>query len=140
MMLVAGCSGNEPEPGPNRPPSPTAYAEMLFKATNEVRVELGLSRLRHSNCLEAEAKPRAEALVGKPLNHSPLTDVTARCAPRGRVAENLVETTKAPDAVLEAWMKSSGHRNNLVDPALAQMGISCVAHEQYVCVQLLLAR
>ena len=136
LLLVTACHGDESEPETSRPTSPEAYAAALFEATNEIRAELDLPRLRRSRCLEAEAWPRAEALVGQPLDHRPLDDVTARCAPRGRVAENLVETSKPPVAVLDAWMNSPGHRNNLVDPGLNRMGIACVGKNSIVCVQL----
>jgi uncharacterized protein YkwD len=119
--------------------TPEAYAAALVEATNETRAELGLPTLRRSRCLEAEAEARAAALVGKPLEHAPLGDTAARCAPGGRVAENLVETTKTPREVLQAWMSSPGHRNNIVDPDLETIGLACVySTEGPACSQLLM--
>jgi uncharacterized protein YkwD len=139
LLLLGACSAADPAPEKRRQLSPEAYAAALAEATNETRAELGLPPLRRSRCLEAEAKARAEALMGKPLEHQPLHDTAARCAPGGRVAENLVKTSRTPQEVLDSWMDSSGHRNNLVDPALDRVGIACVDRgEVLFCSQLFL--
>jgi uncharacterized protein YkwD len=120
--------------------TPEAYAAALVEATNETRAELGLPPLRWSRCLETEAMARATALVGKPLEHTSLGDTAARCASGGRVAENLVDAAASPAEVLEAWMDSPGHRNNLIDPALDRTGLACTdSGDNLLCSQLFLA-
>jgi len=70
---------------------------------------------------------RAEALVGEEeLEHAPLAPVIESCAPLTTAAENLVNSTAAPAEVVEAWLGSPGHRANIVDPALTELGIGCV--------------
>lgn len=90
-----------------------------------------------SGCLEEAAVERAEALVGQPLEHRPLTGVVSTCVPGGRVAENLVRSSASPEAVVDAWLKSPGHRNNLLDPALRVTGVGCARDaDEVLCAQL----
>ncbi len=78
--------------------------------------------------------------MGKPLRHAPLDDVIERCAPGGRAAENLTRTTATPREVLDAWMDSPGHRNNLVDPTLDRVGVACVNRDDgLLCSELFLS-
>jgi uncharacterized protein YkwD len=51
-----------------------------------------------------------------------------------------VNSTADPSAVVNAWMDSPGHRNNIVDPAQRSMGIGCVpSGDKLLCSQLFLA-
>jgi len=77
--------------------------------------------------------------VGGPLEHRPLPDVARRCTDTGRVAENLVRSAVTPGEVVAAWMGSTGHRNNLVDPAMRAVGTGCRPDgDELLCVQLYL--
>ncbi len=70
---------------------------------------------------------RAEALVGEEkLEHAPLAPVIEYCAPLTTAAENLVNSTATPAGVVDAWLGSPGHRANIVDAELTQIGIGCV--------------
>lgn len=42
------------------------------------------------------------------------------------VSENLVRAAATPHDVVDAWLGSSGHRANLLDPTLQQVGIGCL--------------
>lgn len=108
-------------------PDPEGYAAQLVATTNAVRDAEGVPSLRGSACAVDQARQRAAALVGAPLEHAPLDAVVAACAPPGDVAaENLSRTAADPDAVVDAWMGSHGHRANLLDPTLTEVGIACV--------------
>ena len=50
----------------------------------------------------------------------------AACAPSTTAAENLSQAAASPAAVINAWMHSPGHRSNLLDPTLTQIGVACV--------------
>jgi len=106
---------------------PAAYAAELTELTNEARDEEGLPGLEHSDCAEAAAVERAQALVGQDeLVHAPMAPVIDQCAPATTAAENLVNSTAKPIDVMEAWLGSPGHRANIVDPDLTEIGIGCV--------------
>jgi uncharacterized protein YkwD len=142
--LLAGCAGTgrpaadgTGADGSDIPADPAAYAAQLTQETNDVRVSQGIDRLTPSRCAEAAARQRAADLVGAELTHAPLTGVVKDCAPGGRAAENLVDSVAAPRDVVEAWMSSPGHRNNIIDPKLRQMGIGCIESDGgMLCSQL----
>lgn len=113
------------------------YAVALTREAVEVRVRRGLTAMERSRCLTLAAVARAEEIGAGPLEHRPLPDVSRRCTASGRVAENLARSAAAPAEVFAAWMESAGHRNNLVDPALARVGTACTSvGGEVLCVQL----
>ncbi|MFD4991862.1 CAP domain-containing protein [Cellulosimicrobium cellulans] len=115
------------DPSATLPWEPTEYAARLLAETQEERDEAGVPRLEESGCATEEALSRATALVGVPLEHAPLDEVVAACAPpRGTAAENLSRSSAEPAAVVDAWMGSHGHRANLLDPTLTSVGVACV--------------
>ena len=146
--LLGGCGaaddGGTERPGGPAPAGadvshPGRYAAHLTRASNAARAAEGLDALPHSDCLAGAAAGRAEELVGGPLEHRPLPDIARRCTDTGRVAENLVRSAVTPTEVVAAWMDSTGHRNNLVDPAMREVGTGCRRDEvTLLCVQLYL--
>lgn len=118
----------------------TAYAAALVVGTNAARAANGLDALELSDCATSAAITRAQALTGgKPLEHAPLAPVITACAPLTTAAENLSRAAAGPQAVVDAWLKSSGHRANLLDPALTELGVGCVLDGgQMLCSQVFL--
>lgn len=116
---------------------PGRYAADLTLESNAARTAEGLGELAVSRCLDRAAAGRAEELLGGPLEHRPLPDIARRCTDTGRVAENLVRSSVSPAEVVAAWMESTGHRNNLVDPAMLEVGTGCRRDdEELLCAQL----
>ena len=151
-VLLAACApgGDGGAPTPDDPSAttqtlgPAEYADRLLADTQVVRDEAGLRRLAESDCAAEAALSRATALVGAPLEHAPLDDVVTACRPAGgTAAENLSRAAAEPEAVVDAWMASHGHRANLLDPALTSVGVACVADTSegaggVVCAQVFL--
>jgi uncharacterized protein YkwD len=141
--LLAGCGGTgagtaDGGSGPQAS-TPADYARRLVLETNAARTAEGLRRLQRSRCADREARRRAQELRGQELDHGPLVEFVRRCAPGSRAAENLAESSKPAEDVVQAWMASPGHRNNIVDPGLRQVGVGCVRHEDgLLCSQLFL--
>lgn len=105
---------------------PVAYAADLFDATNKARDVEGLTSLEASECASRAAATRADALVGSDdLTHAPLEGVIETCAPADGAAENLVRSAADPHAVTQAWLNSSGHRANLLNPDYVTGAIVC---------------
>lgn len=145
---LGGC-GSVDDAGTERPGHPASagadvehpgrYAADLTREVNGARTAEGLDALVLSDCLAGAAESRADELVGGPLEHRPLPDVARECTDTGRVAENLVRSAATPAEVVAAWMDSTGHRNNLVDPAMRELGTGCRPDgEELLCVQLYL--
>jgi len=118
---------------------PAAYAAALVEGTNAARLAGGLPALEVSACATQAADRRAADLVGvAELTHAPLDDVIQGCdAPR--TAENLSRASAPPADVVEAWLASPGHRDNLLDPDLRHVGVACVPDgPALLCSQVLL--
>lgn len=108
------------------PSDPVAYAVQILRETNAVRHAEGLRQLGGSVCAQDAALGRAQALVGAAeLTHASLTGVISGCPPATTAAENLSRAAVSPAAVVEAWMSSPGHRSNLLDPELTELGVGC---------------
>ncbi len=116
-----------PPPTSLNPRDPLAYAALIVRETNDARVANRLPKLGSSTCAQTAALQRAKDLIGKPkLTHAPLDGVISACAPSTTAAENLSRASTRPAAVIDAWMHSPGHRSNLLDPALTEIGVGCV--------------
>jgi len=65
--------------------------------------------------------------------------VIVGCKPTTIAAENLSKAAASPAAVIDAWMHSPGHRSNLLDPTLTEIGVGC-AHDgsSMLCSQVFL--
>lgn len=134
VSLLVGCGSAQDEPSPpqagwdtSHPPDPDTYATELVELTNDVRAAEGLPALDDSACARSAAQQRAADLVGQAeLTHAPLAPVISECAPMTTAAENLVNSAATPAEVVDAWLGSPGHRANILDPALTQIGIACV--------------
>ena len=133
LVVLAGCGTQPTTTGPPSstlsasPSDPEEYAARIVRGTNNVRAASHLPRLRSSKCAQTAALKRALALIGKPdLTHAPLNGVIADCKPATIAAENLSRASARPAAVINTWMHSPGHRSNLLDPSLTQIGVGCV--------------
>ncbi|PUB27764.1 Cysteine-rich secretory protein family protein [Promicromonospora sp. AC04] len=105
---------------------PGQYAAALEDGVNAARAQVGVPELEHDDCLQPVAVERAAALVGAPkLVHAPLPPVRKSC-PGGLVAENLSRTANPPQDVVQAWLDSPSHRDNLVSTEVQRGAIGCV--------------
>lgn len=103
------------------------YAAALEEGVNAARAQLDVPALQHDECLEAAATDRAAALVGAPeLAHAPLPPVRKTCPGGTIAAENLSRTARPPQDVVQAWLDSPTHRDNLVSGDLVRGAIGCV--------------
>ena len=125
--------------------SPEDYAAALFDGTNGARTAEGQPALAWSDCAQDQGAIRAQALrdAGEELVHAPLGPVIEACPPASTAGENLSRASLGPDAVVDAWMQSPGHRENIVTPDFTELGIACVVSgepgdEQMLCAQIFL--
>lgn len=143
---LTGC-GSEPMQSATPAPvatnldDPAAYAADIVLATNEARTAEGVAVLDVADCAAQAAEERARALVGvAELTHAPL-DGTMRDCGVEQAAENLSRASAPAGDVVEAWLGSSGHRNNLLDPSLLRVGVACVPDNgALLCSQVFLGR
>ena len=92
------------------------YAGVAVGATNARRADHELTRLRVDPCLQRYADTWARHLArhGR-LVHQDLGPILRRCRMR-MVGENIAVGYPTGRAVVRAWMKSPGHRANILRP------------------------
>lgn len=147
LLLTACDDGDEPPVAPTQQATtssaardPDAYAAELFTLTNEARVAHGQAPLSESSCARTAALERAAALVDdEELEHASLAPVIRACEPLTTAAENLVNSSAGAAEVVDAWLDSAGHRANMLDPELTELGIGCVHDDDtLLCSQVFL--
>lgn len=92
------------------------YAGAAVGATNARRVEHDLPRLRQHPCLQRFATRWARHLARtERLAHEELGPILRRCG-LSTVGENVAYGYPTGRAVVRAWMRSEGHRDNILNP------------------------
>ncbi len=107
-------------PAPVAVAAPTAgerkYQNNVFKIVNNVRANHNKVKLRKNKCLQRFANRHAERMARqKRLFHQRLRPIMRRCGLRA-AAENVAYHSGRPRAVVRAWMRSAGHRRNILGP------------------------
>ena len=108
------------EPVSSAAPVEEQYCLEVAKRVNKEREACGLTPLLYSNTLAEMAQLRAKELVILPSHDRPdgrdcfsvFDDYGIRCS---YVAENLACWANTPEAVMNLWMNSDGHRSNILD-------------------------
>ena len=142
---IAGCVKPIASPTPARaetanasrpaPPIRSAYGvteARIFDIVNAQRRSRGLHALLYNEQLDRMAKVQAGnmARYEKMAHVLPQSDLPtladrARYAgyPYGKLAENVALGYPSAEAVVRGWMASQGHRENILNPEVAETGI-----------------
>lgn len=109
----------------------TAERSRVVELVNQERGRNGLAPLAESGALTNSAE--AYALYMATANffgHTGLDGSTLRSRAEGAgytgwtwLGENIAAGQTSPDAVLQAWMNSPGHRANILSPSAREIGI-----------------
>ncbi|MCL2042673.1 MAG: CAP domain-containing protein [Treponema sp.] len=112
---------------------PYTYNEFewtVFELTNEERVKHGLPSLEWDNKLGAAARAHSEDMArNNYFNHTGLdgSNPGQRITRAGfswrLCAENIARGHPTPAVVVNAWMNSQGHRNNILNANLTHLGV-----------------
>ncbi len=100
------------------------YARTVFEYTNLQRINKGLSVLTYDKALTEAAMRRAEEIA---LNFSHTRPDGTRWTTVSKKAngENIALGHETPDEVIEGWMNSQGHRENILRSQFKSVGIGC---------------
>lgn len=112
--------------------TPESGERAMVRLINEQRASQGLSQLRRVHVLDQAARWFADDLAARDtgLDHvdSHGRRVTHRIYDFGyrairKSAENIAYGSENPKETHERWMNSTGHRRNLLDPDLEDIGV-----------------
>jgi len=114
-------------------PNSGTYEQQIFYLVNRERAEAGLPAFKMNTRLSGVAENKAEDLRDKhyfshqsPTYGSPFDMMKQFGISYQSAGENLAKGHKSPEAVMNAWMNSAGHRANILNPDFTEIGIGYV--------------
>lgn len=111
-----------------------AFLKEVVSLVNAERAKEGLSSLTIDIKVQAAAQVRAkecEQLFShtRPNGSSFATALKEQNVSYRRAGENIAWGQRTPEAVMKAWMNSSGHRANIMNPEFTTIGIGYYVNE-----------
>lgn len=122
------------KPGDNEADKPEndkedmTFAEQVVKLVNEERAKAGLSALTIDTNVEAAAQVRAREIKQsfshtRPDGSKFSTALQEQGVSYKGAGENIAWGQKSPEAVMQAWMNSDGHRANILNAKFTKIGV-----------------
>lgn len=120
-------SGSISNPG-STTTSSSQYAQQVVNLVNAERAKEGLSPVSVDSKVESAAQVRAQEIVTsfshtRPNGSAFGTALKAAGVSYKACGENIAYGQKSPEAVMNAWMSSSGHRANIMNPNFKYIGV-----------------
>ena len=114
------------------------YEKEVVRLVNEQRARVGLKELKHNWELSRVARYKSQDMrdnkyfshtspvYGTPFQMMKSFGITYRSA-----GENIARGQTSPQAVVNAWMNSSGHRANILNSSFTEIGVGYVSDGKY---------
>ena len=116
----------------------TQYEQEVIRLVNEIRVQNGLSALTYNWELSRVARYKSQDMVDNryfshtsPTYGTPFQMIKAFGLSFRTAGENIAYGQRTPQAVMNGWMNSSGHRANILNASYTQIGVGYVADGHY---------
>lgn len=107
--------------------------QAIFELTNQTRVSHGLAALTHSEPLEQAATAKVQDMVEQgyfdhfgPHGETPWQFMEEANYHYEFGGENLAVGFSSPDDMVQAWLDSPSHRQNLLEPNFKDVGIAAL--------------
>ena len=118
--------------------SVASYEHEVVRLVNEIRQQNGLKPLIENWELSRVARYKSQDMLDNryfshtsPTYGSPFQMIKAFGLSYRTAGENIAKGYASPQAVVNGWMNSSGHRANILNVSYTQIGIGYVAHGNY---------
>ncbi len=116
----------------------TSYENEVIRLVNEIRIKNGLKALTSDWELSRVARFKSQDMKDNnyfshtsPVYGSPFEMIKNFGISYRSAAENIAKGQKTPQAVVNGWMNSSGHRSNILNAAYTKIGVGYVAEGNY---------
>jgi Uncharacterized protein with SCP/PR1 domains len=114
----------------NQTNSHETFKLQVLELMNEERQKVGVSPLTMNNEISALAQIRAQEITNlfshtRPNGSSFYSIIVNNNLPYSNIAENIAAGQTTPQSVMTSWMNSPGHKANILNPALKEVGIGC---------------
>ena len=114
------------------------YENEVIRLVNEIRVKNGLNTLTADWELSRVARYKSQDMKdnnyfshNSPVYGSPFDMIKNFGISYRSAAENIAKGQTTPQAVVNAWMNSSGHRANILNASYKKIGVGYVASGKY---------
>lgn len=111
--------------------STSAYASQVVTLVNQERTKVGLSALTSDPALASMALDKAKDMYNNnyfdhnsPTYGSPFDMMKAYGIRYTYAGENIAKGQRNPQEVMNAWMNSTGHRQNILSPNFTKIGVA----------------
>ncbi len=116
----------------------TSYEKEVIRLVNEKRAQNGLKALTYDWELSRVARYKSQDMknnnyfshtsptYGTPFQMMKSFGISYRTA-----GENIAKGQATPQAVVDAWMNSSGHRANILNSSFTKIGVGYVSNGKY---------
>jgi uncharacterized YkwD family protein len=108
----------------------SAFELKVIDLTNAERAKQGLKPLKADDSLGKVARIKAQDMTDEhyfdhtsPKYGSPFDMMKKFGISFSSAAENIAQGQKTPEEVVNAWMNSAGHRANIMNPSLTNIGV-----------------
>ncbi|MDB9372490.1 CAP domain-containing protein [Nodularia sphaerocarpa] len=106
-------------------PSDNGVLKRILDLTNMERGKVSLPPLTFNSKLAAAAQKHSQSMAMQDFfDHRQMVErVTAEGYQYSRVGENISAGNSTPEAAMQSWMNSSGHRANILNPQFRELGV-----------------
>ena len=106
-------------------PSTSGVLKRILDLTNMERSKVGLPPLTFNSKLAAAAQKHSQSMAMQDFfDHRQMVErVKAEGYQYSRVGENIIAGNPTPEAAMQGWMKSPGHRANILNPEFRELGV-----------------
>lgn len=118
--------------------SVTAFEAEVIRLVNEIRQENGLKALKANWELSRVARYKSQDMLDhkyfshtSPTYGSPFQMIKSFGLSYRTAGENIAKGYSTPQAVVNGWMNSSGHRANILNASYTQIGVGYVKSGHY---------
>ncbi len=116
----------------------TSYEKEVIRLVNEIRKQNNLPALTENWEVSRVARIKSQDMVDNryfshtsPVYGSPFEMLKSFGISYRTAGENIAYGQRTPQAVVDAWMNSSGHRANILNASFTQIGVGYVADGNY---------
>ena len=115
-----------------------AYEKEVVHLVNKERAQRGLNELTYDWQLSRVARYKSQDMSDNnyfshtsPIYGSPFEMMKSFGINYRSAGENIAKGQQTPEAVVNAWMNSSGHRANILNKSFTKIGVGYVANGKY---------
>lgn len=131
-LALAGCAGGLGSVNVGATRDLPVDRQLALSSINAFRAQNGLPTLRFNAVLDQVAERQARAMAARgDLSHSVDGTLPDRVRAYGydvyAAAENIGWNYRSVPAVMDGWKNSSGHRKNLLNPRVREIGFAAAA-------------